>query len=183
MVRKVIAFCGFEKSGKDYSCKRLMNTMGFKKVAFADALREVAFNILGIPFEEGMKHYESLKVTKLYNGLNFRNILENLGASIRKYNKDFWAQTVISKIKGSPKNICISDLRYPNEYRIVKEFCDKNGISFKLIFCDYKSEGYRDNNPHESARLARYLKDLGYEDQQEVDEVDIKTYEATLEDL
>ena len=174
--RKVVAYCGFEKTGKDYSCQRLIETMGFEKVAFADALRESAFCILGIPVKEGMERYEELKKTKLVNNLTFRNILENLGSAIRRYDKDFWAKTVVVKIKETYKNICISDLRYKNEYTVVKDFCDKNKIDFKLVFCDYRSEDYNDNNPHESAQLARYLKDIGYEDQDIVREEDILAY-------
>lgn len=178
--RKLIAFCGFEQSGKDYSCKRLMTTKGFEKVAFADALREISFGILGMTVEEGMKNYEELKSTILFNNLNFRNILENLGSAIRKYDRDFWAKTVLVKVAQTPKDVCISDLRYPNEYRVLKKYCDKNDIDFKLIFCDYKSEKYNDSNPHESAKLARYLKDLGYEDQEEVKEEDIIIYERRV---
>lgn len=176
-MRKVIAFCGFEQSGKDYSCQRLMMTMGFKKVAFADALRESAFKIIGVPYEEGMKRYEELKHTELINGLTFRNILENLGSAIRIYDKDFWARAVVEKIKETPRNVCISDLRYPNEYTVVQRFCEENNISFKLIFCDYKSPLYNEDNPHESAKMARFLKDRGYKDQEEVLKEDIKLYE------
>ena len=169
-MRKVIAFCGFEQSGKSYSAKRLMATMGFKHVAFADALRDVAFNVIGMNFKEGMKKYEELKRTDLINGLTFRNILENLGSAVRKYDKLFWAKTVVKFIHDCPDNICISDLRYPNEYWVVKKYCDENKIEFKLIFCDYKSENYKDDNPHESAQFARYLKNLGYKDQEYVKE-------------
>ena len=174
--RKVIAFCGFQQSGKDYSCRRLMMTMGYEKVAYADALRECAFKIIGIPYEEGMKNYETLKATDLINGLTFRNILENLGSAIRTYDKDFWAHTVVEKIKQTYKNVCISDLRYKNEYMVLKKFCDVNDIELKLVFCDYKSEGYNEHNPHESAKLARYLKDIGYGDQDVVREEDIIAY-------
>ena len=176
-MRRVIAFCGFEQSGKDYSCQRLLMTKGFEKVAFADALRESAFKILGIPYEEGMSKYNELKETKIVNELTFRNILENLGSAIRTYDKDFWARAVVNSIKNSVKNICISDLRYPNEYRVVKEYCDLNNIGFKLIFCDYKSPKYNSNNPHESAKMAKYLKGLGYTDQDEVRDEDMKIYE------
>ena len=178
MTRKVIAFCGFEQSGKDYSAQRLMMTKGFKKAAFANALRKIAFGVIGIPFEEGMKNYEELKQTDLINGLTFRNILENLGSEIRKYDKDFWARTVLTYINSCPDNICISDLRYPNEYWVLKEYCKKNKIDFKLVFCDYKSAKYRDDNPHESARFAAYLKGLGYTDQEYVDEADIVAYDG-----
>ena len=177
-MRKVIAFCGFESSGKSYSAKRLFTTMGFEKTSFANALRDVAFKTIGIPFEEGMVKYDELKHTELINGLNFRNILENLGSAIRKYDEDFWARGVLKFIKECPKNVCIDDLRYPNEYRVLKEYCDLAGIEFKLIFCDYHSENYRDDNTHESALLAKFLKGRGYKDQDIINERDIIEYEA-----
>lgn len=176
-MRKVIAFIGVEGSGKGYSCQRLLMTKGFKKTSFANTLRDVAFHTIGMTFEEGMKKYEELKQTELINGLNFRNILENLGSAIRKYDKDFWAKGVLNFISNTPYNVCIDDLRYPNEYKILKEYCEKNNINFKLVFTDYHSERYRDNNPHESAALANYLKKLGYKDQDYVDEADIINFE------
>ena len=179
-MKKVIAFCGFESAGKSYSAKRLFTTMGFAKTSFADTLRDVAFATIGIPFEEGMKQYAELKQKEIINGLTFRNILENLAAGIRKYEPDFWARGVLKFIRECPKSVCIDDLRYPNEYKLLKEYCDANGIEFKLIFCDYHSETYRDDNPHESAQLAKYLKELGYEDQEVVDEFDIAEYELYL---
>ena len=176
MTRKVIAFCGKAGSGKDYSAQRLMMTRGFKRAAFADTLRDVAFQVIGMSFEDGMKQYDELKQTELINGLTFRNILENLGSGIRKYDKDFWAKGVLKVIDNCVDNICISDLRYPNEYWVLKDYCDKHGIIFKLVFCDYKSVRYEDNNPHESAQFATYLKNLGYEDQEYVSEDDIIAY-------
>lgn len=180
MKRKVIAFCGVAQSGKGYSAQRLMTTMGFVKTSFANALRDVAFSTLGIPFEEGMSKYEELKKTPMYNDLTFRNILENLGSAVRKYDEDFWAKSVLKFIQSTPKNVCIDDLRYPNEYRVLKKYCENNKIEFKLIFCDYHSEGYEENNPHESAQLAKFLKGRGYKDQEYVDEFDIAEYELYL---
>ena len=145
-MKKVIAFCGFESSGKSYSAKRLMTTMGFEKISFANTLRDIAFSTIGIPFDEGMLKYDELKKTELINGLNFRNILENLGSAVRKYDEDFWARGVLNFIKSCLKNVCIDDLRYPNEYRVLKNYCELAGIEFKLIFCDYHSENYRNDN-------------------------------------
>lgn len=179
-MRKVIAFCGFEQSGKSYSAKRLMMTLGYKHAAFADALRDVAFHTIGMDFKEGMKQYEDLKKTNLINDLTFRNILENLGSAIRKYDKDFWAKAVLKLISECVENVCISDLRYPNEYWIIKKYCEENNIDFKLVFCDYHSEGYRDDNPHESAKFAKYLKEIGYVDQEYVKEEDVLQYNAGL---
>ena len=180
MTRKVIAFCGYQGSGKSYSTKRLMTTMGFVKTSFAHTLRDIAFQTLGISFDEGMLKYEELKKTKLYNNLTFRNILENLGLAVRKYDEDFWAKGVLKFIQSTPKNVCIDDLRFPNEYRVLRSYCEANGIEFQLIFCDYHSEGYCDDNPHESAQLAKFLKSRGYKDQEVVDEFDIAEYELYL---
>ena len=127
-----------------------------------------------------MEKYEELKKTTIYNDLTFRNILENLGSAIRKYDKDFWARGVLKFIQETPKNVCIDDLRYPNEYRVLKKYCEANGIDFKLIFCDYHSEGYEEDNPHESAQMAKFLKGRGYSDQEEVDEFDVAEYELYL---
>ena len=63
-MRKIRAFCGFEQSGKGYSCKRLMETMGFEKLSFANILRDIAFQTIGVPYNEGMLKYEELKKTK-----------------------------------------------------------------------------------------------------------------------
>ena len=112
--------------------------------------------------------------------LTFRNILENLGSAVRRYDEDFWAKSVLKFIQETPKNVCIDDLRYPNEYRILKKYCETNNIDFKLVFCDYHSEGYRDDNPHESAQLAKFLKGRGYSDQDYVDEYDIADYETYM---
>ena len=181
-MRKVIAFCGYQGSGKSYSTKRLMTTMGFVKTSFANSLRDIAFSTIGMTLEEGMKNYDELKKTELINGLTFRNILENLGASVRKYDKDFWARGVLKFIQETPKNVCIDDLRYPNEYKVLKDYCSKNGIDFKLVFCDYHSDAYEENNQHESTQMARYLKKLGYQDQDYVDELDILNFELLYKD-
>lgn len=174
--RKIRAFCGVQGSGKSFSTARLIMTKGYKAFAFADALRDVAFKAIGIPYKEGMQKYEELKQTELINGLNFRNILENIGSAVRRYDEDFWAKTVITLIKECTDNVCISDLRYPNEYFVLREFAKRNSIDFKLVFCDYHSDRYQDDNPHESAALANYLKSLGYKDQQYVLEEDIKKF-------
>ena len=177
-MRKVRAFCGIEKSGKDYSVKRLVTTMGFKRVAFADLLREMAFNTIGMDFKTGMERYEELKETKLINDLTFRNILENLGSSIRKYDENFLPRAVVKFIGSCVENVAISDLRYPNEYWLLKKYCEENKIDFKLIFCDYHSEKYNPENKHESTAFANYLKGLGYKDQEYVKEEDIVQYDG-----
>ena len=165
-MRKVIAFLGTEGSGKTYNANKLVEDLNYTKLSFADALREMAFEIIGMDFTEGMSKYAELKRTEIYNRQNFRNILENLGSAIRKHDLDFWANIIVEKIDKLKGNICIDDLRYVNEYSILYEYCKKNGIEFKAYFCNYKSDLHRTDNPHESAKLANYLFSLNYRDLQ-----------------
>jgi dephospho-CoA kinase len=171
-VREIIAFLGRAGSGKDYQCS-LLQQEGYKKLAFADILREMAFHTLGIDYEWGMQHYDELKATELYNGQNFRHILENLGSGIRRYNKDFFVDAVIQKILNDEENtkFCISDLRYTNEAK--KLYIAIQDGNLKFIFCNYRSDRYQEVNNHESALLANELCRRGYKDLQELSLLDI----------
>lgn len=180
MKREVIAFIGRQGSGKSFQAKELVRERKFTKLSFADPLRAIAFSIIGMDFAEGMKKYDELKRTEIINGLNFRNILENLGASVRKYDEDFWARALITDIKNTASNIVIDDMRHPNEYIAVKNYCNANNIEFKAYYCNYKSEIYDANNKHESAALSNYLSDIGYKDLQLVDTNDIYSFIATV---
>lgn len=182
-------------SGKDYRCQQLEKQGNYKKMAFADALRKVAFTSLGIDFEKGMKQYEWLKAKPSISveyedgdgmSINFRYFLEKLGTEgIRKYDKDFWAKALIKDIEEVPEelNICISDLRFHNEYKYLKEYAEEHGYIFEFIFCDYHSERYQENNTHASARLAEFLKDVGYEDGDLIKAEDMQHYIEALEEV
>lgn len=201
MTRKIVAFAGRQGSGKDYRCQQLVKQGNFKQMAFADALRDIAFSSLGIDKEIGKAHYDDLKAINcievmvqdknqehLYQHIqmNFRKFLEFLGTEgIRKYDKDFWARALITTIDKLPEdiNVCISDLRFHNEYKFVKEYADEHGCEFEFIFCDYHSDRYQEYNPHASARLAEFLKEVGYEDGDHIKAEDMQHYIEALEEL
>lgn len=187
MVDKVVLFCGRMGSGKDYQCQKLVNEQGYKQIAFADALREIAFNSLCVPLELGMAHYDYLKkndVIKVFcpdnkeetNGytreFSFRTFLQKLGTEgIRYFDKDFWCRCVVKKLQELPQDtkVCISDMRFINEYEYVYNYCKENEIDFDCIFCDYHSERYGTNQTHASEQLANKLIEYGYTDLQLVE--------------
>ena len=186
-MRKIVAFAGKAGSGKDYRCQQLVNTQGYKKIAFADALRKIAFATMGYTYDYALEHYDELKKTALTtNGLTMRNIMENLGTEgIRKYDNDFWVRCMIKEIQATPEdtNICISDLRFYNEYEGLSKFCEDNDYKFKLIFCDFHSARYENYNPHASARLAQFLYDLGYRDGEEVKGEVMQAYIQSMREI
>lgn len=157
--KHVVAFIGVAGSGKDFQCSRLVE-LGYEKMAFADALREISFAALGIPYDEGIEKYEELKRTPFINGKTLREFMEALGTEgIRKYNKDFWVNCVKKKILESKSNVCISDMRFVNEYWAIRDLCQEFDFEFDVYFCDYHSERYQKFNPHPSAVLAQHLRD------------------------
>lgn len=178
-MRKVIAFAGRQGSGKSFRCSSLVKTQNYKSLAYADALRKIIFVTLGIPYDYGMEHYDELKMTPLYNGQTLRNMMEHLGTEgIRYYDNDFWAKCLLREIEKTPEtqDICISDLRFYNEYETLKEFCMEHEYDFQLIFCDYRSDRYEEHNNHASARLANFLSEIGYHDGDVVKDSDMEAY-------
>ena len=118
--------------------------------------------------------------------INFRKFLEFMGTEgIRHYDNDFWCKCLLKDIEEVPEdtNICISDLRFYNEYKYLKEYCDKKGYEFSFVFCDYRSERYQDFNPHASARLANFLKEIGYADGDEIKDDDMQIYIESMDAL
>lgn len=192
---KIIAFAGPEGSGKDYRCQQLVKQGNYVKMAFADSLRKIAFTSLGIDMEKGMQNYEWMKANpcitiSFENGneqkINFRKYLEYMGTEgIRSYNNDFWAECLIKDIDKVPSdmNVCISDLRFYNEYKHIKEFCDSKGYEFEFVFCDYHSDRYNGFNQHASARLANFLKEIGYQDGDQIKDEDMQVYIESMDVL
>lgn len=183
--KEVVSFIGRAGSGKDYQCQLLQDN-GYVKVAFADALRDIAFECIDLDEQEGMIFYDYLKshdcielrLPDDYRRFNFRQFLERLGTQgIRKYDNDFWCSCLLQTLENKNANkYCISDMRFPNEYNITKNWCLENGYEFKCIFCDYHSDRYQENNSHESARMGNYFATHGYSDLQEISDSDMKDY-------
>lgn len=195
MTRKITAFAGVQGSGKDYRCQQLLKQGNYKKMAFADALRKIAFTSLGVKVDKGLENYEWMKAngcirTIFEDGsdvtINFRKFLEFMGTEgIRSYDNDFWCKCLIKDIDNTDEklNICISDLRFYNEYKYLKEYCDKKGYEFSFIFCDYHSDRYDPFNTHASARLANFLKEIGYADGDEIKDDDMQIYIESMDAL
>lgn len=195
MARKIIAFAGVQGSGKDYRCQQLLKQGNYKRMAFADALRRIAFTSLGVNAEKGQNNYEWMKAngcikTSFEDGtdvtINFRKFLEYMGTEgIRSYDNDFWCKCLLKDISEVPDdiNICVSDLRFYNEYKYLKEYCDNKGYDFSFIFCDYHSDRYNGFNQHASARLANFLKEVGYKDGDEILDEDMQIYIESMDVL
>ena len=169
-MREIIAFVGRAGSGKDFQANLLVER-GFKKVSFADPLREIVRSCLGIKKDRFIQKYDDYKSKYLFENQTLRNMLEDVGTTLRAYNNQFFVEALINTIYNNElidENICISDLRYINEYVTLFTKTKEEGDSFKCIFCDYHSPRYQAENNHNSAWLSNLLVKLKYKDLQVV---------------
>lgn len=177
------AFVGAQGSGKDYKCNLLENNEGYIKIAFADALRDIVWDILQWEPETNEQYDKFKKGAQRignYGKVNGRHLLQGLGSLMREIDQDFWIKQFKLRldklIAMGYDRICVSDARYINEINAIFEY--KNKADVKIEFCDYKSERYNDKDIHESEQLAQKLLKLGFKDGQEISESDIKSIDS-----
>lgn len=117
-----LALTGFKGSGKDTVADILHHKYKFTKLAFADPVREAVKHIFQL---ESDKSYDVFKRTRCFwgqdNQFDGRHAVRELGMLMRSYDIDQFCKYIQHKIIDDQIEYpVISDLRFDNEYRIVK---------------------------------------------------------------
>lgn len=122
----VIGLCGYARVGKDTAGEILVKQYGYKRIAFADKLREMA-TMLNPLIRNGdevktynewvnLLGYDTAKMTLV----GFRPFLVSLGESVRNVlGESTWINAVIPLNYNGP-SLVITDVRYKNEADRVK---------------------------------------------------------------
>ena len=100
MSSQIIALSGPRACGKSTIANHLVNNHGYTRIAFADALRDIAA-VAGPDF------------------INNRLYLARLGEKLRTQVPDFLLQAVNTRLQSINGFVVIEDIRFPAEY----EFC------------------------------------------------------------
>jgi hypothetical protein len=110
-------------SGKTYLANHLVETQFYQKLAFADKLKGIAYELFGVQSKDG----------------NGRVVLQQIGDAMRAIDEDVWVKYTLSKIKmmhqgvySYPVRYVIDDLRLENEARWLK----KNGFVLIRVEAD-----------------------------------------------
>jgi dephospho-CoA kinase len=106
MPSQIIALSGPRVCGKSTIANHLVNNHGYTRVAFADALREIAA-VAGSDF------------------INDRLYLARLGGKLRGQVPDFLLQVVKNRLESIVGHVVIEDIRFPAEV----EFCQSIGAT------------------------------------------------------
>jgi hypothetical protein len=135
-----IGIIGRARVGKDTAGRWLVDNRGYRRVAFADALKEAALKVdppvqgqMSAPLRlaEAVRRggWESAK--DMYPEV--RRFLQELGAAVRAIDEDFWLRAAMRKVMeandaGVP--VVITDVRYPNEAASLRR------AGFHLVYID-----------------------------------------------
>ncbi|MEU1200126.1 hypothetical protein ABZ446_28425 [Streptomyces sp. NPDC005813] len=130
-----IGIIGRARVGKDTAGKWLVDNRGYRRIGFADALKDAALKVdpiveyeqlpMGGHLPWNLKELVALHGWELVkdNFPEVRRILQELGAAVRAIDEDFWLRAAMTKVMeaneaGVP--VVITDVRYPNEAASLK---------------------------------------------------------------
>jgi hypothetical protein len=130
----IVGICGLQCSGKDTLGNILVKNFGFKKLSFADVLKDIVAIIFSWPREmlEGATNesriWREQVDTWWSNKLNIPNltpryILQYIGTDLFRnhFHSDIWITIIEYKLQLYP-NIVITDCRFPNEINLLKNY-------------------------------------------------------------
>jgi hypothetical protein len=138
----IIGVCGFIGSGKDTIADYLVNIHQFRRESFANTLKDAVSQVFGWDREmlEGRTRQsrEWREQVDLWWAkrldmptLTPRWILQYWGTEVcrRAFHDDIWIAALENKLRNSQDDIVISDCRFPNEIKSIK---DAGGIVIRV---------------------------------------------------
>lgn len=124
----IIGLSGYAQSGKDTVGRILVERHGFRRVSFADKLREVALAIDPIIFEvEEYEENDQVRLSEIVgwdgwdaakvNYPEVRRLLQAIGTEAGRniLGEDVWVNAALAWVMPH-EDIVITDVRFPNEY-------------------------------------------------------------------
>lgn len=119
----IIGLSGYAQSGKDTVAQILIDNFGFERIAFADKIRELLYEIN--PQVGSLTIREIVDVSGWEVGKanpEVRRLLQDLGVGARRmFGEKFWITQALTGVDPSDK-IVITDVRFINEARAIKEY-------------------------------------------------------------
>ena len=138
----IVGITGFIGSGKDTIADYLVTFKGFRKMSFAEPLKDAISAIFGWDREllegrtahsrEWREQVDPWWAARLdLPHLTPRFVLQQWGTEVgrRAFHDDIWIASVENKLRSIKDNIVLSDARFPNELKAVK---NAGGITIRV---------------------------------------------------
>jgi hypothetical protein len=149
----IIGVCGFIGSGKDTIADYLTNFHGFRRESFANSLKDAVAQVFGWDrtmlegrtkqAREWREQVDPWWAERLnMPNLTPRWILQYWGTEVcrKAFHDDIWIASLENKLRNSKDDIVISDCRFPNEIKSIK---NAGGIVIR-VKRGIEPEWYRD---------------------------------------
>jgi hypothetical protein len=130
----IIGVCGFIGSGKDTIADYLTNFHGFRRESFANSLKDAVAHVFGWDrtmlegrtktAREWREQVDPWWAERLnMPNLTPRWVLQYWGTEVcrKAFHDDIWIASLENKLRNSKDDIVISDCRFPNEIKSIKE--------------------------------------------------------------
>jgi hypothetical protein len=128
----IIGFVGFIGSGKDTAADYLVNFHGYRRDSFANTLKDAVAAVFGwdrVLLEGRTKEAREWREqrdewwsNRLGKDITPRHILQYWGTEVCRngFHDDIWIASLENKMRKTGDNIVISDVRFPNEIKAIK---------------------------------------------------------------
>lgn len=130
----IIGICGFIGSGKDTIADYLVNLHHFRRESFANTLKDAVSQVFGWDrtllegrtkqAREWREQVDPWWAERLsIPHLTPRYILQQWGTEVcrKNFHDDIWIASLENKLRNSKDDVVISDCRFPNEIRAIKQ--------------------------------------------------------------
>ncbi|MGW6638474.1 deoxynucleotide monophosphate kinase family protein [Streptomyces cyaneofuscatus] len=135
-----IGIIGRARVGKDTAGQWLVDNRGYRRIGFADPLKEAALKLDPIVEVDNVGDYYRLAENVAEFGWEaakedheVRSILQELGAAVRAIDEDFWLRAAMKRVQEANESgvpAVITDVRYPNEAASLKR------AGFHLVYIE-----------------------------------------------
>lgn len=114
---KNIAITGRMASGKTTLSDLIVSHGRYERVAFAGRLKELAAQVYGggRPVDKAETYEVTHEETGMTEFLSGREVLQQLGQSVKSLDRDFWIRWLLADVAGRKGPFVLDDLRFPYE--------------------------------------------------------------------
>ena len=162
----IIGICGKKFHGKDTIANYLVDKHGYKRIAFADPIKDICKSVFGLNHEQ--LHGNLKEETDSYWKTTPRKLMQFIGTDLFRNNTanimphigdSVWIHVLVKKIsdeisKDPTSKFVITDVRFENELECINKL---NGLKIKVVRNNINNIDTHDSESHIDKLIVDYI--------------------------